>query len=533
MSTNGGQSHVPAQALVGRRSSGCLKWVLIVVLLSVCSGGLLLMLRPSDTWNILLQKQSDVPAPVEPPSQETTPEAIFSEEVTPSQHRQQKVSAPGTSHADKAKKPMLFNKLDKGIRAELEAAEGLRKKGKIEEAVKAFDDLVKRYPNSPRARYGKAQAQDDLAEKLRSNELLLNAIALYGEVAVLPDVPSDLLRLTLRRQADRYQFMGRMRLAMKSLKILTSMFPDDLGLLNDLGVAYLLLGDNKAAKTVYEQILVRTPNDGLAQVHYGFILKAENQINASIPYLQKGIESGASGTDDGRFYFHLGDALQRAGRLAESYIWYERGHKRGHFLSVLQRSLYNVNNLQAQPWWTTAETGYTSLVRALEKGWHTIRDEALAVVDKQQSLFLSEDENLRKSGNWKQFTLWQQGRRNEKSCLQTPRTCAIMERFPESVGCTRGQVKFSIMQPGTHVWPHTGPTNCRLRLHLGLVIPPDGCSIRCGNETRYWEEGKVLIFDDSFEHEVWQDAQSYRLIFIVDVWHPGLTTHQRRTLSPI
>lgn len=50
---------------------------------------------------------------------------------------------------------------------------------------------------------------------------------------------------------------------------------------------------------------------------------------------------------------------------------------------------------------------------------------------------------------------------------------------------------------------------------------------------REWEEGKVLIFDDSFEHEVWQEADSYRLIFIVDVWHPGLSQAQRHSLSPI
>ncbi|EPY80301.1 hypothetical protein CB1_000844034 [Camelus ferus] len=51
--------------------------------------------------------------------------------------------------------------------------------------------------------------------------------------------------------------------------------------------------------------------------------------------------------------------------------------------------------------------------------------------------------------------------------------------------------------------------------------------------TRAWEEGKVLIFDDSFEHEVWQDAASFRLIFIVDVWHPELTPQQRRSLPAI
>lgn len=47
------------------------------------------------------------------------------------------------------------------------------------------------------------------------------------------------------------------------------------------------------------------------------------------------------------------------------------------------------------------------------------------------------------------------------------------------------QIKYSVMHPGTHVWPHTGPTNCRLRMHLGLVIPREGCKIRCANETKY------------------------------------------------
>nr|5APA_A Chain A, ASPARTYL/ASPARAGINYL BETA-HYDROXYLASE [Homo sapiens] len=197
------------------------------------------------------------------------------------------------------------------------------------------------------------------------------------------------------------------------------------------------------------------------------------------------------------------------------------------------RSLYNVNGLKAQPWWTPKETGYTELVKSLERNWKLIRDEGLAVMDKAKGLFLPEDENLREKGDWSQFTLWQQGRRNENACKGAPKTCTLLEKFPETTGCRRGQIKYSIMHPGTHVWPHTGPTNCRLRMHLGLVIPKEGCKIRCANETKTWEEGKVLIFDDSFEHEVWQDASSFRLIFIVDVWHPELTPQQRRSLPAI
>ncbi|XP_069076342.1 aspartyl/asparaginyl beta-hydroxylase isoform X2 [Pleurodeles waltl] len=433
---------------------------------------------------------------------------------------------------DKKKKPKLLNKFDKSIKVELDAAEKLRKKGKSDEAVKAFEELVKKYPQSPRARYGKAQSEDDLAEKMRSNEMLQKAVSTYEEVASVPNVPSDLVKLALKRRANRQQFLGRTRSSLITLQKLVQRFPEDISIRNDLGVGYLLLGDNDNAKKVYEEVLSMAPTDGFAKVHYGFILKAQNHIAESIPYLKEGLESGDAGTDDGRFYFHLGDAMQRVGN-PEAYKWYEAGHKRGHFASVWQRSLYNVNGLKAQPWWTSRETGYVDLIKALEKNWKVIRDEGLAMMDPTKGLFLPEDENLREKGDWSQYTLWQQGRKNENACKSAPKTCALLERFPESTGCRRGQIKYSVMHPGTHVWPHTGPTNCRLRMHLGLVIPKEGCRIRCANDTRSWEEGKVLIFDDSFEHEVWQDAHDFRLIFIVDVWHPELTMQQRRTLPAI
>ncbi|KAL2766737.1 aspartyl/asparaginyl beta-hydroxylase isoform f [Daubentonia madagascariensis] len=452
------------------------------------------------------------------------------QEVPPEANK--KMNDPEPKEKVKKKKPKLLNKFDKTIKAELDAAEKLRTRGKIEEAVNAFKELVRKYPQSPRARYGMAQCEDDLAEKRRSNELLRRAIETYQEVASLPGVPSDLLRLSLKRRSDRQQFLGHMRGSLLTLQRLVQLFPNDTSLKNDLGVGYLLIGDNNNAKKVYEEVLSVTPNDGFAKVHYGFILKAQNRIAESIPYLKEGIESGDPGTDDGRFYFHLGDAMQRVGNK-EAYKWYELGHKRGHFASVWQRSLYNVKGLKAQPWWTPKETGYTDLVKSLERHWKLIRDEGLAVMDKAKGLFLPEDENLREKGDWSQFTLWQQGRKNENACKGAPKTCALLEKFPETTGCRRGQIKYSIMHPGTHVWPHTGPTNCRLRMHLGLVIPKEGCKIRCANETKTWEEGKVLIFDDSFEHEVWQDASSFRLIFIVDVWHPELTPQQRRSLPAI
>uniref|UniRef100_A0A671P462 Aspartyl/asparaginyl beta-hydroxylase-like n=1 Tax=Sinocyclocheilus anshuiensis TaxID=1608454 RepID=A0A671P462_9TELE len=473
-------------------------------------------------------------SPELPPTTQPVPTSVSTpESITETTEFKEEPSVESKEEKEaKKKKPKLLNKFDKTIKSEINAAEKLRNKGKFEESLRAFEALVQKFPQSPRCRYGKAQAEDDLAEKIHSNEMLLKAVNTYREVAELPDVPPDLIKATLKRRAERQQFLGRTRGSLATSEKLVQIFPEDISLKNDLGVAHLLLGDNKGAKRIYEEVLARAPHDGFAKVHYGFILKSENKIAESIPYLREGLESGEPGTDDGRFYFHLGDALQRTGDKS-AYDWYEAGHRQGHFASVWQRSLYNVPGLRAQPWWMAEETRYTALVKMLERNWLTIRDEALSVLDSNSGQFLPEDEYLRETGDWGQFTLWQQGRKVASSCRYVPKTCALLEHYPEATSCKRGQIKFSVMQAGTHVWPHTGPTNCRLRMHLGLVIPSKGCRIRCTNQTREWEEGKVLIFDDSFEHEVWQEAESYRLIFIVDVWHPQLTQLQRQTLSPI
>ena len=88
------------------------------------------------------------------------------------------------------------------------------------------------------------------------------------------------------------------------------------------------------------------------------------------------------------------------------------------------------------------------------------------------------------------------------------------------------------MHPGTHVHAHCGPTNCRLRAHLGLIVPAD-TFLRVAIATKSWREGDWLIFDDSYEHEVWHNGTSTRLVLIVDVWHPDVTEEEKKTMSAI
>lgn len=103
------------------------------------------------------------------------------------------------------------------------------------------------------------------------------------------------------------------------------------------------------AKLVLHETLTRWPSNGLALVHYGFVLKQLDQdyVNA-IVYLKEGIDTFEPGTQDGRFYFNLGDALQRLGRSDEARQVYRKGAEMGLFLSEYQRSLYNVDRLESR-----------------------------------------------------------------------------------------------------------------------------------------------------------------------------------------
>ena len=100
------------------------------------------------------------------------------------------------------------------------------------------------------------------------------------------------------------------------------------------------------------------------------------------------------------------------------------------------------------------------------------------------------------------------------------------------------QGKFSLMGPGTHAHAHSGPTNCRLRAHLTLKVgnskarPKNWSGMRVADKFVSWTEGEVFVFDDSFDHEVWNENEE-RIVLILDLWHPDLTEDQRASLTPI
>jgi aspartate beta-hydroxylase len=131
------------------------------------------------------------------------------------------------------------------------------------------------------------------------------------------------------------------------------------------------------------------------------------------------------------------------------------------------------------------------------------------------------------SPSWNAFFFYRDGQPNEDNRRRCPRTAEALDTLPLiRIGEHSPESLYSVLTPGAHIPPHTGVINCRLVVHLPLIVPP-ACGIRVGTETRGWEEGKCIVFDDTFEHEAWNRSDRTRVVLIFDIWNPSLTEAER------
>jgi aspartate beta-hydroxylase len=177
-------------------------------------------------------------------------------------------------------------------------------------------------------------------------------------------------------------------------------------------------------------------------------------------------------------------------------------------------------------------------LESLEAGSDAVREELLGVLAEDKagvepyiafddSLPLRQWKDLNHSRRWGAYFLWNQGRREEAHLARCPRTAVALAGVPQVDIPGRGPTAFfSLLDAHTRIPPHTGVTNARLTVHLPLIVPP-GCAFRVGGETREWRAGTAWVFDDTIEHEAWNDSDAPRAILIFDVWHPELSVLER------
>jgi aspartyl/asparaginyl beta-hydroxylase (cupin superfamily) len=161
-------------------------------------------------------------------------------------------------------------------------------------------------------------------------------------------------------------------------------------------------------------------------------------------------------------------------------------------------------------------------VEHIEENWTVIREEVERLLEDREALpnfqDISKDQiEITDDDRWKTLFLYGYGFTAKLGVEMCPRTAALMREIP---GMTTAMI--SILSPRKHILDHRGPYKGVLRYHLGLIVPEDAesCRIRVGDDVRHWQEGKSMIFDDTFNHEVWNDTDETRVVLFVDVMRP-------------
>jgi aspartate beta-hydroxylase len=183
-------------------------------------------------------------------------------------------------------------------------------------------------------------------------------------------------------------------------------------------------------------------------------------------------------------------------------------------------------------------------MEALEAQSDAIRGELVALIEEDAQGFkpyvthpagvpLNQWAELNWSPRWSALYLWKDGARQDDHCARCPQTAAALEAIPRAdIPNFAPTAFFSTLDPHTRIPAHSGDTNARLIVHLPLIVPGN-CHFRVGNDTREFQPGKAWVFDDTIEHEAWNDSDKLRVILIFDVWNPHLSEAERELVGDL
>ncbi len=319
-------------------------------------------------------------------------------------------------------------------------------------------------------------------------------------------------------------------------------------------------GDTEAAQRALDQVLAADPRNLRANLMKGDLLTRSGEDRAAVSWYKRAL-SLAQGA--GSLPNDLADGLRRAdeatraatgrfqdhltGRLAAAGIDLSQGY--GRFAESID-ILTGVKEpqLQQPSSFFYPRLPHIGFYEAEDFRWlqdmlsvlPAMRAEAEAVLAGESGVapYVQRAKDrpetthrLLNDPSWSAFHLWRDGEPIAENAARCPATMKALEAPPMPRIKGRWPIAlFSILRPGTHIEPHCGMVNTRLICHIPLIVP-DGCRLRVGNETRVVEEGKPLLFDDSIEHEAWNEGDAIRAILLFEVWRPELTEAERHALT--
>lgn len=395
-----------------------------------------------------------------------------------------------------------------------------RREGRASEARKMLEQVVAAEPAHPVALNALGLAA--LAEGDTKGGVALLSRAAEAD----PKAPPIWLNL-----AEAYRAAGDTAAELTSLERALTLDPYLLPALLKKAQAHERLGQREESVRAYRGLLQATPKDDKlpepirrALAHGRQLVAAHDELRAQA--LARSLEDVSNAFPGADFARARAYADQRVGKRKV----YQQQPTGGHFpylpaIEFFDRQLF--------PWFATLEAATSKIRAELLSLWDQEDEGFRPYVTFDPTAPVNQWAELNHSPRWSAWFLWKDGVRQEESCRRCPETARALEDLPllDTPG-KAPSVMFSVLEPHTRIPPHTGTSNVRTTVHLPLVVP-DGCGFRVGAETRLWREGEAWAFDDTIEHEAWNDSDRPRAILILDVWNPLLTEAERAAVRAI
>ena len=337
--------------------------------------------------------------------------------------------------------------------------------------------------------------------------------------------------------------------------------PADLDQLYRLGVIEEQIGTEKDALSAYFKCIKNDKSFMRAYLYAGYLLQQKGRLDEALSLYSLGHDQ-----DQWLIYLHYKENLSYETRLRsytadialrkhftdlhfqsvknshsstriEKAIWPQTHIDKVCYIKEKQQPhLFYIPNLAAQPIHHNKSFSWTKIV---EDDFNELTSEfsnLLVLMNTMGIPYLDESfknkgfEVLAGSMNWSALNLFKDGVENTTLLSLMPKTLKMLDKLPlYKVDDKPFEVFFSLLKAGQHITPHYGQSNHSLTVHLPIIVPKGGY-LTVAEQKIYWQKGKVVIFDDSFEHEAINPSNEDRIVLIFSIWHPDLSTDEQQDI---
>jgi len=351
------------------------------------------------------------------------------------------------------------------------------------------------------------------------------ALVLEAEAAAPRDGPLKLQKAMVRRA------MGDLAGSLEALNEALAIDPYDYVALLSKGAILERMGDEKDACVVYHNALkiappdehlppgLKPPTDRARQV----VAKVQAALEEHLRARTGAVTAQVSDAARRRFDESIGILSGRAKVYTQEPL----------LLHYPRLPAIPFHEREPFPWLPKLEAATDTIRGELMVALEAAKDEFKPYIAYPKDAPVNQWGELNHSTKWSSFFLWKDGARQDEACRLCPQTAALLETLPmaDQPGFAPTAM-FSALTARTRIPPHTGSTNVRLLCHLPLILPGPA-RFRVGAETRDWKMGQAWVFDDTIEHEAWNDADELRVILIFDVWNPFLDEGEKALVNAL